>query len=55
MYNKYYDMDKDEYEEYYGEKIVTCRIHRRTDIDYCIACEEERIDEGRFEVRSEEE
>ena len=39
-------MDKYEYEERYGEKVIYCTRHYRSDIDSCAACdEEEREDE----------
>lgn len=34
-------LDRAEYEERYGETVIYCRVHKRTDIDYCVACEEE--------------
>tara|TARA_R100000963_G_C4569293_1_gene54864 strand:+ start:366 stop:515 length:150 start_codon:yes stop_codon:yes gene_type:complete len=34
-------LDRAEYEERYGEAVIYCRIHKRTDIDYCIVCEED--------------
>ena len=37
---KYYGMSRDEYEEYYGERVITCREHNITSIDGCPACDE---------------
>ena len=38
-------LNRDEYLELYGEAVIYCRVHGRTDIDYCVVCEEEeRID-----------
>ena len=34
-------MDKEAYEERYGEKVIYCRVHQLSGIDSCIACEEE--------------
>ena len=33
-------MSRDEYEEYYGERVITCREHNITSIDGCPACDE---------------
>ena len=35
-----YDMDRREYEEYYGEHVGTCRIHG-TVLDGCQICDDE--------------
>ena len=37
-------MDKYEYEERYGEKVIYCTRHHMSGIDSCVACEEERED-----------
>ena len=37
---KYYGMDREEYEEYYGERVIICREHNITSIDGCPACDE---------------
>ena len=35
-----YGMSKDEYEEYYGEQVIRCRVNGITAIDSCPACDE---------------
>tara|TARA_R110000824_G_scaffold273663_2_gene462191 strand:+ start:1426 stop:1575 length:150 start_codon:yes stop_codon:yes gene_type:complete len=40
-----YGMSKEDYEDYYGEKVVLCRTHNITAIDSCPACEEEEWSE----------
>ena len=39
-------MDKYEYEERYGEKVIYCNRHHMSGIDGCIACDEEELEEG---------
>ena len=34
-------MDKQDYEEMYGEKVIYCSVHNASGIDGCVACEEE--------------
>ena len=34
-------MDKYEYEERYGEKVIYCNRHNMSGIDGCVACDEE--------------
>tara|TARA_R110002020_G_scaffold115318_2_gene265176 strand:+ start:1378 stop:1539 length:162 start_codon:yes stop_codon:yes gene_type:complete len=34
-------IDKEDYEETYGERVIYCRVHHITGIDGCIACEQE--------------
>ena len=38
-------MDKQEYEERYGEKVIYCRTHNMSGIDSCVACDEEEEEE----------
>ena len=38
-------MDKYEYEEQYGEKVIYCTRHKISSIDSCIACDEEEGEE----------
>jgi len=41
-------MDKYDYEERYGEKVIYCNRHRMSGIDGCIACDEEEQQESRM-------
>jgi len=34
-------MDKYDYEERYGEKVIYCRVHNLSGIDGCVACDDE--------------
>jgi|TARA_B110000263_G_C15086767_1_gene408925 hypothetical protein len=47
-------MDKEEYEELYGERVTYCRVHHATGIDGCISCDEEREYYESFNVDEEE-
>jgi len=40
MYS-YYGMSKKDYEDYYGEAVIRCKVHGITAIDSCPACDEE--------------
>ena len=37
-------MDKQEYEERYGEKVIYCKIHNMSGIDGCVVCDDEDKD-----------
>jgi len=51
-----YGMSKDEYEEYYGEQVVRCRVHGITAIDSCPVCDElDQEEEDKIEAEVEEE
>lgn len=42
-------IDKEDYEDTYGERVVYCRVHHITGIDGCIACEQEEQEDGEEE------
>jgi len=39
-------MDKYEYEQTFGERVIYCPIHNISGIDGCVACEEEEREVG---------